>query len=383
MAYRSFEDVLPEQPPYLAKPKRVHRSSLWFPGDPPPAPIRWVVDGLIQRGGLTVIAGPPGSGKSVAALSALLANGKLWLGRHVEGGPALWLAYEAADSTCRRAAALDPNAQACFERSPPNLLDRGAFSDLNDILNEAKVGFSRPVEIVIVDALASAMRGGDENSGRDVGAALGILLKLIEQHDLTVIVIAHTGKGDDSGPRGHSSISADATSVLSIGGSSTIRRLRTRKQRDAEPLPAIPFRVTERNGALDVSLAEDGGAEAPRRNRVGPDAKAVLSVIEQSGPAPWKTLRDDLCDTMQSVKKRSPGAIRKALSTLKSKLADMDLISFDEDIVTVTERYRSVTSNAQANTASVTAKRYRSPPIRGDGNVGNAPTRRAANRVAR
>lgn len=275
-----FQKVIPFDSWDVVEPNKPQAShsvrgmSLFFPQDPPHAGTEWIIEGLIACRALTVIVGAPGSGKSIALLSALVADQaeRHWLGREVDAGPALWLAYEAVGSTRTRLAALDPSgaARVCVASSPPRLLEKSAFDVIDAAIDQAEDHFCRPVEIVVVDALAAAMRGADENNGKDVGVALGVLLKLIEQRDLTVIVIAHTGKGDDDGPRGHSSISADATSVLSIVGKGPIKRLRTRKQRDAEPLPDIPFRVITRDGALDVALVEAGGAGVLGQNRLTP-----------------------------------------------------------------------------------------------------------------
>lgn len=363
-SYIPFDETDIEKAHMTTRQKRVRRASLFFPGDPPPAPIEWVVDGLVQRGSLTVVAGPPGSGKSAAVLSGLLADGGPWLGRKVDAGPALWLGFEAADSTRRRLMALDPDehAQVCIERAPPNLLDVEAFEDIDGILDEADYGFGRPVEIVVVDALASAMRTGDENSIRDVGKALGVLLKLAERRDLTVILIHHTGKSSDALPRGHSSIIADAASVLSIVGG----RLTTIKQRDAQPLPGIPFRIIDRNGVPDVVLAEDGDAGASRHDRLTPDAAAVLAVIRKVGrPAPWMSLRDEFADALRGVKPRNPDAIKQALSNAKRWLVANGYITLEGDIVSVSERKRDVSAYPQALPKDVSENVSAAPPLGG------------------
>jgi RecA/RadA recombinase len=377
--FDSWDLVEPQKPQASCS---VRGMSLFFPDDPLHADTEWIIDGLIARRALTVIAGAPGSGKSIAVLSALAAAQaeRRWLGREVDAGPTLWLAFEAVGSTRTRLAALDParETQVCVASSPPRLLDRGALDMIDAAIDQTEDHFGRPVEIVVVDALAAAMRGGDENSGRDVGAALGVLLKLVEQRDVAVIVIAHTGKGDDDGPRGHSSISADATSVLSIVGSGPIKRLRTRKQRDGKPLPDISFRVIERDGALDVTLAEDSGAETPRQDRLTPDCTTVLDVIRKFGkPVPFKQARDECFDALRMGKGGKPrghGAIKQAFSAAMKLLTERGLIN--NDGVSVRMRQDGVSTDASASSGSVRKKRQHRPLYRGGADDPDAPARR-------
>ena len=56
-----------------------------------------LVDGLLQRSGLSVIYGPTGSRKTFLALDIALsiARGVPWCGRDTEVGPVLYLAAEA------------------------------------------------------------------------------------------------------------------------------------------------------------------------------------------------------------------------------------------------------------------------------------------------
>lgn len=62
----------------------------------PPEPIKCVADGLLKRGGLSILAGDPKAGKSLTArtLTWAVATEHLWLGRRTTPGPVLYLALE-------------------------------------------------------------------------------------------------------------------------------------------------------------------------------------------------------------------------------------------------------------------------------------------------
>ena len=59
-------------------------------------PVKCVADGLLKRGGLSILAGDPKAGKSLTArtLTWAVATGHLWLGRKTTPGPVLYLALE-------------------------------------------------------------------------------------------------------------------------------------------------------------------------------------------------------------------------------------------------------------------------------------------------
>lgn len=347
------QDVFDDDKHDGPRAKRVSRPSMYFPGDPHPDDVWWFVEGLIQERALNVIAGARGSGKSALALSAVLANGQPLLGRRTAYGFILWLAYEAGDSTIRRLDARNTDVDICVEQRPPNLLSAGAADRLDDIISVAEAGIGCPPDVIVVDALASAMRGGDENSGKDVGTAMGVLLDLIARHGATVILIAHTGKADNGFVRGHSSVEADAASILTItNGKGGIRTLRNTKQRDFAPSPDIKFHLFERDGALDVELIGEGGAEAPRRPRMSADAAAMLEAIEKhEKPVDFVIVRDECAKAFRLGKNgelRSQQAIRTAISTSRTYLKKHGLIDDDGTRVSVSKRKEGVSANAPA-----------------------------------
>ena len=65
---------------------------------------RWVVDGIIPTGGLTLVCAAPKAGKSTAmrCLALAVARGDDWLGRRTTQGPVLYLCLEDKRSEVRR-----------------------------------------------------------------------------------------------------------------------------------------------------------------------------------------------------------------------------------------------------------------------------------------
>ena len=352
---------------------------LRFPSDPPPPPIDWTVDGCIQRATLAILAGAPGGGKS-ALIQTLIAAGNgggEWLGLPVRNVlPAFWLAYESTESTRRRLAALDPErtAKVCVASGAPSLVDDSAFAEIDRALDQAAEHFGEPVKLLVVDALASSMRGHDENSGRDVGAALGTLLSLIDNRGLTAIVLSHTGKSGDARTRGHSSVDADAASVLAVVGTAKDRRLRVIKQRDDEPIGDIRFDVVDRNGAPMTVPAASGGAAEPRQPSLPSDARLVLAALNEiGGAATLNVLRDR---AVIAFGDRSTGALREAWRKARNALIERDLIVIDGENVTVTKRHQTSLSPSPVTGEGVTNTVTKRVSIGDAGDVVTLPSRR-------
>lgn len=68
--------------------------------DGPPPPPRWIADGLIERGTVTLVSGDTGAGKSllVAALAGAVVRDDEWIGRSVEQGNVAYCDEEMVDA---------------------------------------------------------------------------------------------------------------------------------------------------------------------------------------------------------------------------------------------------------------------------------------------
>lgn len=62
----------------------------------PGEPVRWLVDGLLPHGGLSILAGKPKAGKSTLArcMALAVARGDRIIGRETQGGPVIYLGLE-------------------------------------------------------------------------------------------------------------------------------------------------------------------------------------------------------------------------------------------------------------------------------------------------
>lgn len=186
-------------------------------------PNRWLVDALLPRGALTVLAGPPKVGKSLLALSlaVAVASGQPFLGRAVQPGPVFFWALEdgpdrlrarlrailgrAGDDPVARAAALPLHLSWAQTSGQPETLRRFF----------AEVYRHHPV-LLVLDPLRE-FHSRDENNSARMAGLLRPLRSLARSENLAVLLVHHTRKDDHrsfAAIRGSSAIFAAVDGAL-------------------------------------------------------------------------------------------------------------------------------------------------------------------------
>jgi hypothetical protein len=179
-------------------------------------PVEWLIDGVIPVGSFTALYGPPGSFKSFIALdiAEAIATGRSWMGKPVDKpGAVLYLAGEgfggigARIKACKIHHQTEDGAPIYIVRHQLNL--RSSAEDFNalmmavvQLVEQTGMEFS----LAIVDTLARAFGGGNENSSEDMGAFITAMGKVQEFLTCALMVLHHSGKDAAKGLRGHSSL---------------------------------------------------------------------------------------------------------------------------------------------------------------------------------
>jgi RecA/RadA recombinase len=213
----------------------------------------YLVKGLLQRRTYAELFGAPGEGKTFVAfdLAYCVAAGKHWMGRKSHGGPVLYLAYEGIGGLVKRAQALrqkygDADVPLFIAGAAFNLREQKGRHELRDLLSA--VG-EKPV-LIVIDTLARALMGGDENSAQDVGAFNSAVAALIESTGACVMIIHHSGKNKNAGARGSSALLGAIDTELEVDGGQLVAK----KQRDVETGEPIGFVLKP----VLVGMDEDG-----------------------------------------------------------------------------------------------------------------------------
>lgn len=216
-------------------------------GAPPPS---WLVRGLLPAEGLCVLYGEPGSGKSflVLDLLAAIARGIDWAGQKTRKGAAVYVGLE-AQINARVAAYLrhhqatpdDLGALHVFQRQPMSLTQP---ANAKQFIGDLHLHGIHPA-VVVIDTLARAMPGKDENSATDMTAAIACAGMISTAFDCLCILVHHSGKDASRGARGHSSLlgAADAELAVTCDRVSGLREVRATKMKDGADGVAWKFRL--------------------------------------------------------------------------------------------------------------------------------------------
>ena len=111
--------------------------------------------------------------------------------------------------------------------------------EVDQLIRDVELAGVEP-DIIIIDTVARAMTGLEENSAKDTGIFVAACEKLKRHFGATVIAIHHKGKTGSSTPRGSSNLMAsfDAHFLIERQGASYGVTITNEKQKDGEPWSA-------------------------------------------------------------------------------------------------------------------------------------------------
>jgi KaiC/GvpD/RAD55 family RecA-like ATPase len=207
-------------------------------------PVKWLVEGILPADSFAAIYGKPGSYKSFAALylSAMIATGREAFGGETTAGAVVIIACEGAAGLKRRKDALfkqhglPEDAPLFFIKAQVNL-----FSSLDDrdaiVLAIKELGIQP--KLIVIDTMARAANGADENSVKDMSQVINIMTSIQDEFGATVMFVHHSGKAEN-GMRGSSALlgavdaEIECTKLSQEGATEKIGRLSITKMKDAE-----------------------------------------------------------------------------------------------------------------------------------------------------
>ena len=260
------------------------------------------LEGVLTRGAMSVIYGESNSGKTFFALDLALhvAAGRQWRDREADQGFVLYLALEGSQAILNRVAAF--KAEHGFEdTSLPfaiapvgvNLLDPEA--DAGAVIATIKaLGETMAVKpiLIVVDTLARAMAGGNENASEDMGALVINGDSIRRESGAHVMWIHHSGKDAAKGARGHSSLRAATDTEIEVVAEEGARTATVTKQRDMECAGAFGFTLkvvelgTNRRGkavtSCVVAAGDDDAQPRASLRRMSGDQQQAMRVLHDA-----------------------------------------------------------------------------------------------------
>jgi hypothetical protein len=258
--------------------------------DPPPIP--WVVDRIVARGALTLLAGVAGEGKSLLTMAWSLAAASAEVltvaGVQVEPGRVVIVDAENGQREIHRRVRALAIATEAVDRLA--LFEASGFDLSRDLAElETVLAELRP-SLLILDSFRS-LWGGNEREEAEVAAVLDPLRNLIRKHNAGTILIHHARR-DGTGYRGSGAIAAscELAFLLNRAEGDTDqgrRRLHCEKSRPApEPADKWLRLASEADLASGIPLIAEaepfaGGGHVTKQAAV---AAQAVELIEVDGP---------------------------------------------------------------------------------------------------
>ena len=207
-----------------AKPPKTVNIEAW--DDIQDEPVEWLIHGILPRKAFTALYGPPGSFKSFIALdmAEAIATGRPWMGNQIEKqGAVLYICGEgfggmgARIKACQIHHSTPKGAPIYVIRHQLNL--RSSAEDFNALMMAVvQLVETTGIEfqLLIIDTLARAFGGGNENDSDAMGSFITSMGKIQEFLACALMVLHHSGKDLAKGLRGHSSLLGAVDTQLEI-----------------------------------------------------------------------------------------------------------------------------------------------------------------------
>lgn len=187
-------------------------------------PTDWLIRGYLVRNTLAGLIAPPGTCKSFLAVdwACRVATGTPWHGKPVKRGAVFYLAGEGHAGISKRVEGWCIANEASRAGMPlfvsggiPFLCDsqnvEDGVAELEEIADALFFGHGIEPALIVIDTVARAMNGADENTAEDMGRFIAAKDALRARWGATVLSVHHTGH-EGTRARGSSNYAANLDS---------------------------------------------------------------------------------------------------------------------------------------------------------------------------
>lgn len=256
----------------------------------------YIVKGMIYRGDVSCIFGPPGAGKSLLApyIGYKVSRGEPVFGRRTKPIPVLYVAAEDSLGMNRRVVALRKrmgggapffvtSAVSDLYREP----DEGEFSEIFILSENAR---RKGVSLIIIDTLAMAFPGLEENDSKSMGRLVSQAERLAAYTGAAVLLVHHDTKSEGGTPRGHSILNARLDMAMHVRRQSNgLVEGRFTKNRNGSCDRSITFRV----GVEYVDIDADGDQiTAPILEELSGDTPSPVTLLSTAEGAALRIFKE-------------------------------------------------------------------------------------------
>ncbi|MBD2842242.1 AAA family ATPase [Erythrobacter rubeus] len=337
--------------PSTREPPQPSTLQVLTPSDCENLPNRgYVVKGLIAPRDLVCIYGAPGAGKSLISphIGYAIAQGRETFGMRVKPGPVLYVAAEDAHGMRGRVKAL--------KRRYGDANDFKLVDGVTDLLSEdsgdltalrALVDAWQP-QLVVIDTLALAFPGLEENDAAAMGRVVAISRSLTEG-GAAVALVHHDTKAGTPTPRGHSLLNGALDAALQLMPSDQgVTKGKLSKNRNGTMDRLIAFCIAteslgedEDGDPINAPLVQEVNAASlpSKAERLKPSEQAVLNrlhtLLEEGGRVTESDFREACIDDRKVSASETRDSRRRVATRAIAELLRRDAIVIDGGFVSL------------------------------------------------
>lgn len=213
----------------------------------------WLLDKILPANAMTTVYGAPGAAKSFWTLDAALsvASGNPFHGSDVKEGKVIYSLGEGLRGLKYRIEAwclAHPTADAELIKKNFRVIPKAVqLLDANEaIMLVNTIESYGDVSLFIIDTLARALVGGDENSAGDVGRAIAVCDRVRDVCNSATLIVHHTS-ADGSKARGSTALPGASDAMLKMVKDDIQHAitLSCTKMKDGEPFKPICYSLEQ------------------------------------------------------------------------------------------------------------------------------------------
>lgn len=228
-----------------------------------PAP-EWGIEGIYPAGGLVLLFGPRGVGKTFVTLGWSFAHAATgdWLGHAAQPGRVVYILAEGRGGLGQRVRAqmefhgIDKDPPVYFITQAVPTLDAAEVNRLIATIQS----LPEPPALIVWDTLSRTFVGGEENSAKDMALYVSHIDRVGEAcGNPTRVVIHHSGHASSERERGSSVLGGAADTIVALRERDGMLELACEKQKDASEFSPLALQLQEAGSSRVISLHDGRG----------------------------------------------------------------------------------------------------------------------------
>ncbi|WP_201312894.1 AAA family ATPase [Dyella sp. EPa41] len=249
----------------------------------------WLIRDYLVRDTLAALIAKPGACKSFLAVdwACRIATGTAWYGREVKPGAVFYLAGEGQRGLRKRIDGWEKHTGVTVDGAPlfiasgmPFLCDQlniaSTLSILKETAEELRTYTGVTPAMIVIDTVARAMNGANENATDDMGKFVSACDQLRQEWNCTVLAVHHTGNdpGAQDRGRGNSNFGASMDSDFYLKAKDGGLELKSGdKAKDWRKPPTVMLSKVE----IEVESIDDDGEPVKETTLALHDAAGAIA----------------------------------------------------------------------------------------------------------